>query len=777
MRGPVFDPVYSLAFFDDGLSSIPTLYAAGEFSAFGEVPGTIARWDGENWVDAGNLGGTIRQLLAADLNDGRGPALYAAGQLYFPGIPGSEAVMRWDGQSWSPLYAGIEGGEARAIALFDDGTGGGPMLYAAGRFYIGEGQSTGVIRWDGAGWSLIASDLGEFLNSMVVFRAEADVRLAVAGYDHLDDGAIVPRLTAWDGRTWTSLKGSFTSGYAFTLEVHDAGDGAALYVGGKLGLRNEEEPIFVARWDGADWIALDATFTHPAYDGSVQWLFSVPSGRYAGLYAGGLFSAVNGTPAGCVARWDGQRWTSLGGGVDTTVYAIATDDERLFVGGQFTRSGATQVLRVAAFDGESWSSLGSGVGWPESSSTSVRAMLAHDDGSGEHMYAGGVFQYAGGCEAWGIARWDGANWSSMGGANGWVTSLFELPAQLDPDGQPSLIAGGTFTTIGGVEANHVARWDGIRWSPLGSGLWSPLVDMTVFDDGARLALYAALDENIARWEGTHWIDLGAQFSSYPGGARLFELEVFDDGHGAELYAGGEFESVAGQTILGGIAKWDGVTWSPLAYGLPGGTRVYSMHVFDDGTGDGPALYLGGAIGLTQPSTPYYSTVAKWDGVTMTGVGTGLNLDVKALTTFDDGGGPELYAGGWFTQEYGAAATGVARWDGSAWQGLNGGTGGGLFDEWSVMALAGFQGNARDSQSLIVGGYFESAGGLPASRVAAWSCDRAFADADGDGIVGPRDLAAMLAAWGECPQMPCELDLNHDGMVNGIDLAMLLGAWG
>lgn len=33
-----------------------------------------------------------------------------------------------------------------------------------------------------------------------------------------------------------------------------------------------------------------------------------------------------------------------------------------------------------------------------------------------------------------------------------------------------LIAGGWFTTAGGVTANRIASWDGSSWSPLGSGM-------------------------------------------------------------------------------------------------------------------------------------------------------------------------------------------------------------------------------------------------------------------------------------------------------------------
>ena len=49
------------------------------------------------------------------------------------------------------------------------------------------------------------------------------------------------------------------------------------------------------------------------------------------------------------------------------------------------------------------------------------------------------------------------------------------------------------------------------------------------------------------------------------------------------------------------------------------------------------------------------------------------------------------------------------------------------------------------------------------------------DLDGDGIVGPADLAQLLGSWGPCEG--CPADFNGDGAVNAADLAQVLGAWG
>jgi hypothetical protein len=52
------------------------------------------------------------------------------------------------------------------------------------------------------------------------------------------------------------------------------------------------------------------------------------------------------------------------------------------------------------------------------------------------------------------------------------------------------------------------------------------------------------------------------------------------------------------------------------------------------------------------------------------------------------------------------------------------------------------------------------------------------DLDGDGAVGPMDLAILLGNWGACPQEgDCPADLNGDGAVDATDLAILLGNWG
>ena len=92
---------------------------------------------------------------------------------------------------------------------------------------------------------------------------------------------------------------------------------------------------------------------------------------------------------------------------------------------------------------------------------SIYAISALPNGD---LVAGGLFTTIGGINANSIARFDGASWHSMGdGMNGHVTTLEVLD-------NGELIAAGNFTMAGGEAANRIARWDGDTWHPLGEGL-------------------------------------------------------------------------------------------------------------------------------------------------------------------------------------------------------------------------------------------------------------------------------------------------------------------
>ncbi len=305
-------------------------------------------------------------------------------------------------------------------------------------------------------------------------------------------------------------------------------------------------------------------------------------------------------------------------------------------------------------------------------------------------------------------------WSSLdsgvsGGASPfpWVTAL----TVFDDGTDLALYASGNFTQAGENPANFIARWNGSSWMALGTGVGGEARALAVYDDGSGPALYVAgyfsqaggsPAENIARWDGWAWTPLGEGLR----GGSVRALTVFDDGSGPALYAAGRFTQ-AGEGAANGIARWDGSRWSPLGEGVSGGS-VRALTVFDDGTG--PALYAGGLF--THAGGAIANYVARWDGSAWTPLGSGLNDSVGDMVVYDDGTGPSLYVGGSFTHAGPTPASQVARWDGLAWSTLGSGVSGGR-----VAALDVFDDGS--GLSLYIGGNITEAGGEVIGRIARW----------------------------------------------------------
>src|SRR5688572_32099084 len=84
----------------------------------------------------------------------------------------------------------------------------------------------------------------------------------------------------------------------------------------------------------------------------------------------------------------------------------------------------------------------------------VNAFVTFDDGPGAALYAGGRFAFAGVHAASRVARWDGVEWTPVGGGvDGEVLAL----AVFDDGSGPALYAGGLFTSAAGASASRVAR--------------------------------------------------------------------------------------------------------------------------------------------------------------------------------------------------------------------------------------------------------------------------------------------------------------------------------
>src|SRR5688572_29650461 len=352
---------------------------------------------------------------------------------------------------------------------------------------------------------------------------------------------------------------------------------------------------------------------------------------------------------------------------------------------------------VVSPDGVEWQALGGSGNGPLSAN--VRTMVI----SGGNLFVGGHFTNAAGIpEADYIARWDGSAWSALGGAGNGVLNSGVSSLALSG---VNLYVGGYFTDAAGIaQGDYVAVWNGASWSALGGAANGALGNTvyalavsgdSVYVGGAFLnAAGIAEADNVARWNGAAWSALGGSGNGAVS-SHVFALAV----SGSVVYVGGSFQNTAGIAQADYIAAWNGASWSALGGGTNGalGNVVYALGL------SGSTLFAGGffvnAAGIAQADY-----VARWSGTAWSALGGGTNGalsgGVQALAI----AGSNVYVGGVFTDAAGIAqADHVARWNGSAWSALGGAGNGAIGDEVQALAAAG--------SAIYVGGFFTNSAGI------------------------------------------------------------------
>jgi hypothetical protein len=276
-----------------------------------------------------------------------------------------------------------------------------------------------------------------------------------------------------------------------------------------------------------------------------------------------LFSCVK-NPVSSLQITD-TDWSALSSGVNNTVYSLACDKKgNLYAGGYFTISGGVNANYISKWNGTTWSGMGN----IDTSSYSPKFIASISFDSNGNIYAGGMFQNN-------PSKWVNNSWTTLG-FNCWAINIIAC------DRSGALFIGGNFGTCN--NANCIVKWDGISCFPLGSGVKTQCLTSGVcalcFDGSGNLYAGGGFDSiggiqanSIAKWNGAIWTSLGSGVSNgsswcngaAQGGAQV--NAIISDASG-NLYVAGNF-TFAGGIISNCIAKWNGVSWSTLGNGVSG----------------------------------------------------------------------------------------------------------------------------------------------------------------------------------------------------------------
>jgi hypothetical protein len=262
-----------------------------------------------------------------------------------------------------------------------------------------------------------------------------------------------------------------------------------------------------------------------------------------------------------------------------------------------------------------------------------------------------------------------------------------------------------------IVLNNIAKWDGMRWSSLDTGLtmgnlpasFTPSVNaLAVHGTDLYVGGYFFKAGNvdvghIAKWDGTHWSAVG------PGFTDQVQALAFV---GSDLYAGGKFAKIYGGDSVKGIAKWNGTAWSSLSVKLANAFTGYP--VVSAIASSGSDIYAGGYFTFGNTGNPV--SVGKWNGSSWSALGSGIagnGVTVSSITV----DGSDVYVGGQYMTAGGVASEKIAKWNGSSWSGFGTGIQGG---QGNVYAIA-----VQGTNVFATGSWLTTAGGVPVNNIAQW----------------------------------------------------------
>lgn len=266
---------------------------AGSFTNFDDVSlNRVARWDGHQW---NALGGGLQDEAYTVLSLPNGDVI-AGGRFQSSGngtLLGR--VGYWNGTEWLPMGEGLPGSNYYGVQSLLKTRDGSILAGCA----LDDADTPGIhtlMRWDGESWT----PLGELLSGSIQAMAMLpDGRVVAAQNYGLDHGVSACRCLVWDGGQWTAIGTSTTDSMIFCLLVLPGGD---LVVGGLFDDIDGAPARSVARWDGYAWHALGSGVAYPngAQRGVVLSLALDSNGD---LLAGGLFSTAGGQVSANFARY------------------------------------------------------------------------------------------------------------------------------------------------------------------------------------------------------------------------------------------------------------------------------------------------------------------------------------------------------------------------------------------------------------------------------------------------------------------------------------------
>jgi hypothetical protein len=307
----------------------------------------------------------------------------------------------------------------------------------------------------------------------------------------------------------------------------------------------------------AQWLQLGADAEFSGYSSPSFGYLSLTSDRNGNIYVAGNFTNTNSDCS--IPKWNGTNWSKIQGLNDPlnshSLKAIFCDSTSLYAVGSYTNASGSSYL--AKWDGSIWSDLGN--------PTTPQYYSMYDvcgDANGT-IYA--AFHTIIGANLTGtnIARLNNGNWMTLPQIPGWT--YYKSFTSFCADKFGNLYAVGGFTNSSGNY--YVAKWDGTNWSELGgqNSLGASKIMTCVHLEKNGNLYVGGYNTNtnaelvISKWNGTTWSTIPCDFA-LPVQSDELITDISSDS-GGNIYVSGAVRSKASGNIV--VGKWNGATWAEI----------------------------------------------------------------------------------------------------------------------------------------------------------------------------------------------------------------------
>lgn len=308
----------------------------------------------------------------------------------------------------------------------------------------------------------------------------------------------------------------------------------------------------IASWNGSVWDSLSSGInTHDILNNPNNPFGTLINCiRYNGkLLVGGIFQSIGGKNASYLATWDGARWDSLPfrafdfQNTNAGVYSFINFQNKLYIGGVFDTIQGQPANGLATYDATGFHP----VSLPLNSQAYINTMSIYN---GE-LYIGGVFTSSSNASDRCILKYNGTNWTSVGGGikgnQCYIMSMIPLNNEL--------YVGGYFYQVDGNADNVVMKWDGSSWHSAG---WGANTDngsvqkMLLYHD--NIYAFGRFGQagnnpasNVAVFNGQKWCTFPDVFDNN----LIMSAAIYHD----TIYISGGFHTINGDTNLKNVAKF------------------------------------------------------------------------------------------------------------------------------------------------------------------------------------------------------------------------------